>query len=242
MAELIRLENANKIYNLSNSEVRAMDNMSLKIDEGEFVAIVGKSGSGKSTLMNIIGCLDIQTSGKYYLEGTDVSKLSDNELSKIRNFKIGFIFQGFNLISTLDAYENVELPLVYRGIDKYTRRNLIINALGKVGLLERMHHRPSQMSGGQQQRVSIARAIASSPSIILADEPTGNLDSKSGNEIMDILTQLNQEGKTVILITHDDNIAKQAKRVIKIQDGTIISDTREELLNNKLKAQVIECL
>ena len=180
--------------------------------------------------MNIIGCLDIQTFGKYYLEGIDVSTLSDNELSKIRNFKIGFIFQGFNLISTLDAFENVELPLIYRGINKNIRKDLVKNALKKVGLESRMYHKPSQMSGGQQQRVSIARAIASSPSIILADEPTGNLDSKSGKEIMDILMNLNKEGRTIVLITHDDNLAKLAKRVIKIQDGMIVSDTKQMVL------------
>lgn len=230
MEELIRLENVYKIYNLETSKVTAMDNINLTIDTGEFVAIVGKSGSGKSTLMNIIGCLDIQTFGKYYLEGIDVSTLSDNELSKIRNFKIGFIFQGFNLISTLDAFENVELPLIYRGINKNIRKDLVKNALKKVGLESRMYHKPSQMSGGQQQRVSIARAIASSPSIILADEPTGNLDSKSGKEIMDILMNLNKEGRTIVLITHDDNLAKLAKRVIKIQDGMIVSDTKQMVL------------
>lgn len=230
MEELIRLENVYKIYNLETSKVTAMDNINLTIDTGEFVAIVGKSGSGKSTLMNIIGCLDIQTFGKYYLEGIDVSTLSDNELSKIRNFKIGFIFQGFNLISTLDAFENVELPLIYRGINKNIRKDLVKNALKKVGLESRVYHKPSQMSGGQQQRVSIARAIASSPSIILADEPTGNLDSKSGKEIMDILMNLNKEGRTIVLITHDDNLAKLAKRVIKIQDGMIVSDTKQMVL------------
>ena len=230
MEELIRLENVYKTYNLETSNVTAMNNINLTIECGEFVAIVGKSGSGKSTLMNVIGCLDIQTLGKYYLEGVDVSTLSDNELSKIRNFKIGFIFQGFNLISTLDAFENVELPLIYRGINKNIRKDLVENALIKVGLAERMHHRPSQMSGGQQQRVSIARAIASSPSIILADEPTGNLDSKSGTEIMNILMNLNKEGKTVVLITHDDNLASLAKRVIKIQDGAIVSDIKQKVL------------
>lgn len=230
MEELIRLENVYKTYNLETSNVTAMNNINLTIECGEFVAIVGKSGSGKSTLMNVIGCLDIQTLGKYYLEGVDVSTLSDNELSKIRNFKIGFIFQGFNLISTLDAFENVELPLIYRGINKNIRKDLVENALIKVGLAERMHHRPSQMSGGQQQRVSIARAIASSPSIILADEPTGNLDSKSGAEIMNILMNLNKEGKTVVLITHDDNLASLAKRVIKIQDGAIVSDIKQKVL------------
>lgn len=213
-----------KIYNPGIDEVRAVDGIDLTINEGEFVAIIGHSGSGKSTLMNMIGCLDEPTSGEYYLHGKDVSILSDNELSTIRNKEIGFIFQGFNLIANLDALGNVELPLLYRGIDKKKRRQIASKALQLVGLAKRMTHKPSEMSGGQQQRVAIARAIAAQPPIILADEPTGNLDSKSSKEIMNILKQLHQGGRTVIIITHDPDIAKQTKRVVHISDGKIDAD------------------
>ena len=189
------------------------------------MAIIGHSGSGKSTLMNMLGCLDVPTSGEYWLHGQDVSALSDDELSDIRNREIGFIFQGFNLIPNLTALENVELPLIYRGVSKSVREELSVEALKKVGLEHRMDHKPSEMSGGQQQRVAIARAIAQAPPVILADEPTGNLDSNSTKEIMDILKGLHKEGRTVILITHDNEIAAQAKRVIKIRDGKIESDS-----------------
>lgn len=199
--------------------MRALDHVSLTIDEQEFVAIIGHSGSGKSTLMNMLGCLDVPTSGEYWLHGQDVSALSDDALSDIRNREIGFIFQGFNLIPNLTALENVELPLIYRGVSKSVREELSVEALKKVGLEHRMDHKPSEMSGGQQQRVAIARAIAQAPPVILADEPTGNLDSNSTKEIMDILKGLHKEGRTVILITHDNEIAAQAKRVIKIRDG-----------------------
>ena len=202
-----------------------MDHVSVQIHEKEFVAIIGQSGSGKSTLMNMLGCLDVPTSGTYMLHGQDVSHMSDDELSDIRNKEIGFIFQGFNLIQNLTALENVELPLIYRGVGKKERIELAENALKKVGLEKRMDHKPSEMSGGQQQRVAIARAIAQAPPIILADEPTGNLDSGSSREIMQILKELHEEGRTVILITHDNEIAAQAKRVIKILDGKIASDT-----------------
>ena len=195
---------------------------------GEFVAIIGQSGSGKSTLMNMIGCLDVPTEGTYILNGQNVSKLSDNELSDIRNQEIGFIFQGFNLIANLTAQENVELPLIYRGVPKKERHELSVAALKKVGLAHRMDHRPPEMSGGQQQRVAIARAIAQAPPVILADEPTGNLDSASSMEILDILKQLHAENRTVILITHDNDIAKQAKRVIRIKDGKIERDYENE--------------
>ena len=205
--------------------MRALDHVSLTIDEQEFVAIIGHSGSGKSTLMNMLGCLDVPTSGEYWLHGQDVSALSDDELSDIRNREIGFIFQGFNLIPNLTALENVELPLIYRGVSKSVREELSVEALKKVGLEHRMDHKPSEMSGGQQQRVAIARAIAQAPPVILADEPTGNLDSNSTKEIMDILKGLHKEGRTVILITHDNEIAAQAKRVIKIRDGKIESDS-----------------
>ena len=225
MAEaLIEIRDLCKIYNPGEVEVRALDHVNLTINRGELVAIIGQSGSGKSTL----GCLDVPTSGDYYLSGQNVAKLSDNELSDIRNREIGFIFQGFNLIPNLTAVENVEVPLIYRGIGKRERRQLAIASLEKVGLGHRLDHKPSQMSGGQQQRVAIARAIAAAPPLILADEPTGNLDSASSKEILGILKQLHASGRTVILITHDNEIAAQAKRIIHIRDGQIDSDINNE--------------
>ena len=214
-----------KVYNPGENEVRALDHVSLSIEKGEFVSIIGQSGSGKSTLMNMLGCLDVPTSGKYYLNGKDVSTLTDDEQSDIRNREIGFIFQGFNLISNLTAQENVELPLIYRGVPKKERERLAVESLKIVGLSHRMDHKPNEMSGGQQQRVAIARAIAAKPPVILADEPTGNLDSASSREILEILKKLYVGGRTVILITHDNGIAAQAKRVIRIMDGKIESDT-----------------
>ena len=211
MSALVEIQDISKIYNPGENEVRALDHISLTIQKGEFVAIIGQSGSGKSTLMNMIGCLDVPTEGTYILNGQNVSKLSDNELSDIRNQEIGFIFQGFNLIANLTAQENVELPLIYRGVPKKERHELSVAALKKVGLAHRMDHRPSEMSGGQQQRVAIARAIAQAPPVILADEPTGNLDSASSMEILDILKQLHAENRTVILITHDNDIASRQK-------------------------------
>lgn len=225
MSALVEIKDVCKVYNPGENEVRALDHVSLTIDEQEFVAIIGHSGSGKSTLMNMLGCLDVPTSGEYWLHGQDVSALSDDALSDIRNREIGFIFQGFNLIPNLTALENVELPLIYRGVSKSVREELSVEALKKVGLEHRMDHKPSEMSGGQQQRVAIARAIAQAPPVILADEPTGNLDSNSTKEIMDILKGLHKEGRTVILITHDNEVAAQAKRVIKIRDGKIESDS-----------------
>ena len=222
---LIKVEDLCKIYNPGENEVRALDHVNLEIKTGEFVAIIGQSGSGNSTFMNMLGCLDVPTSGKYYLNGTDVSTMKDNDLSVVRNREIGFIFQGFNLIANLNAIENVELPLIYRGIDRKTRHKLAIESLKMVGLEKRMQHKPSEMSGGQQQRVAIARAIAAKPPVILADEPTGNLDSASSREILGILKQMHQSGKTVILITHDNGIADQARRVVRIMDGKIESDT-----------------
>ncbi len=213
MENLIRVQDLCKIYNPGENEVRALDKVNLEINRGEFIAIIGHSGSGKSTLMNMLGCLDIPMSGSYYLNGKDVSAMNDNQLSEIRNEEIGFIFQGFNLIANLNAIENVELPLIYRGIGRSERNRLAREALIKVGLEKRMHHRPSEMSGGQQQRVAIARAIAAEPPVILADEPTGNLDSSSTQEIMDILKELHNAGRSVILITHDDDIAEQTKRL-----------------------------
>lgn len=222
---LIKVEDLCKIYNPGENEVRALDHVSLEIKKGELVAIIGQSGSGKSTFMNMLGCLDVPTSGKYYLNGTDVSEMLDNELSEVRNREIGFIFQGFNLIANLNAIENVELPLIYRGIDRKTRHQLAIDSLKMVGLEKRMDHKPSEMSGGQQQRVAIARAIAAQPPVILADEPTGNLDSASSREILGILKKMHKTGRTVILITHDNGIAAQARRVVRIMDGKIESDT-----------------
>ena len=221
---LIKVEDLCKIYNPGENEVRALDHVSLEIKKGELVAIIGQYGSGKSTFMNMLGCLDVPTSGKYYLNGTDVSEMSDNELSEVRNREIGFIFQGFNLIANLNAIENVELPLIYRGIDRKTRHQLAIDSLKMVGLEKRMDHKPSEMSGGQQQRVAIARAIAAQPPVILADEPTGNLDSASSREILGILKKMHKTGRTVILITHDNGIAAQARRVVRIMDGKIESD------------------
>ncbi len=229
METLIEIKDMCKVYNPGENEVWALDHVNVTIKEQEFVAIIGHSGSGKSTLMNMLGCLDVPTTGSYLLHGKDVSSLSDDELSDIRNAEIGFIFQGFNLIQNLTAYENVELPLIYRGVGKKERQSLSLNALEKVGLSQRTSHKPSEMSGGQQQRVAIARAIAQAPPVILADEPTGNLDSGSTKEIMGILKALHEEGRTVILITHDDDIAEQAKRVIKIKDGKVEEDfTRGE--------------
>ena len=221
---LIEIHDIYKIYNPGENEVRALDGINLTVEHGEFLAIVGQSGSGKSTLMNMLGLLDIPTSGTYLLDGIDTKNMTDDELSEIRNKEIGFIFQGFNLIPSLTAVENVELPLVYRGMKKEERNKLALEALERVGLSHRLDHLPKQMSGGQQQRVAIARAVAARPPVILADEPTGNLDSHSGIEVMKILHELHEEGRTVILITHDNDIANEAQRVIRIQDGQIVSD------------------
>lgn len=224
MEPLIQVENIHKIYNPGENEVRALDGVSLTIHRGELVAIIGHSGSGKSTLMNMLGCLDTPTSGKYVLDGQDVASMTDNQLADVRNKEIGFIFQGFNLISNLDAVGNVELPLVYRGVSKNERKQLAMEALKSVGLEDRMKHKPNEMSGGQQQRVAVARAVAAKPPIILADEPTGNLDTKSTQEIMEILKELHRSGRTVIIITHDEEIASQTHRVIRILDGRIEED------------------
>ena len=224
MGALIHIENMKKIYNPGENEVRALDGIDLDIEKGDLVAIVGHSGSGKSTLMNMLGCLDTPTSGKYVLDGQDVASMTDNQLADVRNKEIGFIFQGFNLISNLDAVGNVELPLVYRGVSKNERTQLAMEALKSVGLEDRMKHKPNEMSGGQQQRVAVARAVAAKPPIILADEPTGNLDTKSTQEIMEILKELHRSGRTVIIITHDEEIASQAHRVIRILDGRIEED------------------
>ncbi len=225
---MIELENIKKIYSLGEEEVRALDGVSLNVMEHEFVAIVGASGSGKSTLMNIIGCLDTPDEGKYYIDGQDVTSLSERELATMRNRKIGFIFQQFNLLPKLTAYENVELPLIYQGVTAKERRERVETALERVGLIKRVHHRPNQLSGGQQQRVAVARALATRPSLILADEPTGNLDSRSSRDIMNLIHELHEQGNTIILITHDEGIARQAERQVRIMDGKIVSDTRDE--------------
>ena len=214
-----------KFYNVGGQTVRALNGVSLDIEDGEYVTVVGTSGSGKSTLMNILGCLDVPTSGSYFLDGEDVSALSDNALSDIRSRKIGFIFQSFNLIPGLTALENVELPLLYRKVSKSRRTDTALRALESVGLTDRALHRPSELSGGQQQRVAIARAIAADPQIILADEPCGNLDSRSGAEILEILSKLNSSGKTVVMITHNEETAKKAKRLVRISDGAMKVDS-----------------
>ena len=247
---LIKVEDLCKIYNPGENEVRALDHVSLEIKKGELVAIIGQSGSGKSTFMNMLGCLDVPTSGKYYLNGTDVSEMTDNELSEVRNREIGFIFQGFNLIANLNAIENVELPLIYRGIDRKTRHELAIESLKMVGLEKRMDHKPSEMSGGQQQRVAIARAIAAQPPVILADEPTGNLDSHTSEEVMALMQNVvRKQKKTLVMVTHDNHLATYADRVFHIIDGKIvkIEDNRNKNVNNlvqnekeseKIKAEI----
>ena len=222
---LIDVKNLFKIYHEGEeSEVRALDGVYLSVDRGEFLAIIGQSGSGKSTLMNILGCLDIPTYGDYHLDGVDVTELSDRQLAHIRNKQIGFIFQQYNLIPKLSVLENVELPLLYAGVPAEERRDRAIRSLERVGLADKWKHLPSQLSGGQQQRVSIARALAGSPSVILADEPTGALDSRTGREVLGFLQKLNAEGDTVVLITHDNSIAVKAKRIVRLQDGRIIYD------------------
>ncbi|MBA4493870.1 ABC transporter ATP-binding protein [Paenactinomyces guangxiensis] len=223
---MITLQDIHKTYLLGDETVYALHNVSLEISEGEFVAIVGQSGSGKSTLMNVVGCLDRPTSGVYQFGGDEISKLNDHQIATIRNTKIGFVFQNFNLLPSLTAAENVELPLIYQGMSAKKRRRLAEKALHSVGLGDRLSHRPSQLSGGQQQRVAIARALAAKPPLILADEPTGALDSKTGRDILQILQKLNQEGHTIVLITHDQEIAKEAKRVIRLQDGKLVEDRR----------------
>lgn len=222
---MIKIEDMYKIYKMGDNEVRALDGISFHIKPQEFVAIIGPSGSGKSTLMNMIGCLDTPTSGKYWLDQKEVSKLKQDSLANFRNKKIGFIFQGFNLLPKLTALENVELPLIYMGLNRKERHKAAKEVLEQVGLGDRTHHKPAELSGGQQQRVAIARALSSKPSIILADEPTGALDSKTGIEIMDMLHRFHETGKTIILITHDNNLAKQAKRIIRLQDGKVTEDS-----------------
>lgn len=220
---LISARDICRYYTVGGQCVRALNGVSLDIDVGEYVTVVGASGSGKSTLMNILGCLDLPSSGSYFLDGEDVSTLADSSLSRIRGIKIGFIFQSFNLIPGLTALENVELPLMYRHVPRKTRREIALAALDSVKLSDRAHHRPSEMSGGQQQRTAIARAIASEPSLILADEPCGNLDSRSGAEVLDILSALNRSGRTIVMITHSEQTARQAQRLVRISDGKLVT-------------------
>ena len=224
MEHLIELRDVYKIYPMGEENVHALDGVSLSIDQGEFVAIVGSSGSGKSTAMNIIGCLDVPTSGSYHLGGVDVSTMDDDQQAEIRNKMLGFIFQQYNLIPKLNVLENVELPLLYAGVPAGERRERAVRALERVGLAAKQKNLPSQLSGGQQQRVSIARALAGDPSVILADEPTGALDSHTGREVLGFLKKLNREGDTVVLITHDNSIAVKADRIVRLQDGRIIYD------------------
>ncbi|HAQ39507.1 MAG TPA: macrolide ABC transporter ATP-binding protein [Clostridiales bacterium] len=221
---MIDLRNITKTYDMGSVQVQVLKGITLHVDEGEFLSIIGPSGSGKSTLMNMIGCLDAPTTGEYYLAGREISTYNEKQLSKIRNKKIGFIFQKFNLLPKLSAFENVELPLIYRGMNSRERKQLSMEALKKVGLSDRINHKPTELSGGQQQRVAIARALAGDPPVLLADEPTGNLDSKSGSDVMNLIRQLSSEGKTIVLITHDSEIAKEAESTITIKDGLLLNN------------------
>ena len=239
MPPLVELKDIYKIYKMGDTEVRALDGISLTIEKGEFVAIIGKSGSGKSTCMNIIGCLDVATSGTYRLNGKDISRYSDDELAEVRNKMLGFIFQQYNLLPKLSILENVALPLLYAGMSDAEQTERALASLDRVGLKEKAKNVPSQLSGGQQQRVSIARALAGNPSVILADEPTGALDSKTGRDVMNFLRQLHEEGNTIVLITHDNSIAAQAQRVVRITDGRIVYDgpaEGDEIVSKQEKA------
>ncbi|HEX6179191.1 MAG TPA: ABC transporter ATP-binding protein [Thermoanaerobaculia bacterium] len=223
-AHLIEMHELTRVYDLGPQQIRALNGVDLKIDQGEYVAIMGPSGSGKSTLMNIIGCLDTPSAGSYLLDGVPVETLNDDELAAIRNKKIGFVFQTFNLLARTTALQNVELPLVYAKIPRHERRQLAEEALTAVGLQDRMAHQPNELSGGQRQRVAIARALVNRPSLLLADEPTGNLDSQTGREILDLFHELHARGNSIILVTHEDDVAKEAKRTIRLRDGKIVSE------------------
>jgi putative ABC transport system ATP-binding protein len=220
MAELIRLDRVSKVYGMGDAAVAALNNFSLSVDEGELLAVMGPSGSGKSTLMNILGCLDVPTSGTYHFAGEDVSSFSETELAHVRNRRIGFVFQQFHLLPKLSAWRNVELPLLYRNASD--RRAQAIHALEQVGLSNRINHRPNQLSGGQQQRVAVARALVTNPDLILADEPTGNLDTASGHDVLELLRSLNSEGRTIVIITHDPDVAPVAKRTVQVRDGRLV--------------------
>lgn len=224
MVPVVEMRNITKVYGHGEAEVRAVDGVTLTVDQGEYVAIMGASGSGKSTLMNIIGALDVATSGSYRIDGVDIGDLDDDALSLVRNRRIGFIFQAFNLIPRMSAAANVELPLMYRGVRRGERRRRALAALEKVGLADRSHHQPNELSGGQQQRVAVARALAMEPSLMLADEPTGNLDSRSTADVLDLLDEIHAEGKTIVIITHEDEVAARASRVVTLRDGRIESD------------------
>ena len=224
MIPVVEMHDITKVYGEGEAEVRAVDGVSLTVEPGEFVAIMGASGSGKSTLMNIIGALDVATSGTYKIDGVDIGDLDDDALSLVRNRRIGFIFQAFNLIPRMSAASNVELPLMYRGVRRSERRRRALDALAKVGLADRSHHQPNELSGGQQQRVAVARALAMEPSLMLADEPTGNLDSRSTADVLDLLDEIHTEGKTIVIITHEDDVAERAGRVVTLRDGKVESD------------------
>lgn len=233
---IMKIDSLGKVYKNGHIEVEALRDVNLSISKGEFVSIMGPSGSGKSTLMNIVGCLDRATSGTYLLDDVNISSLSDIELAKIRNLKIGFVFQSFNLLPRITALQNVELPMIYAGVSAKERRKKAMNALERVGLLERMNHKPNEMSGGQKQRVAIARALVNSPAIILADEPTGNLDSASGEDIMVLFQELNREGVTIVLVTHEPDIAEHTKRVVSFRDGRLVKDI---VVENPLDAREV---
>jgi putative ABC transport system ATP-binding protein len=224
---LIRLDKISRRYQMGGETIHALREVSLTIERGEYVAIMGPSGSGKSTLMNLIGCLDTPTSGTYELNGTDVSDMDDNQLAEVRNREIGFVFQTFNLLARSNALHNVELPLIYASVPAVERRRIALEAIANVGLTDRMHHRPNELSGGQRQRVAVARALVNKPSILLADEPTGNLDSRTGEEIMALFAELSKKGNTIILVTHEEDIARHARRILRIRDGLIASDEQQ---------------
>ena len=236
MSSLISFRNITKVYEMGDTQVHALDGVSMEVQPNEYLAIMGPSGSGKSTLMNILGCLDTPTSGIYEFKGINVSDMTDNELARIRNKEIGFVFQTFNLLARSDALHNVELPLIYGGVGSGERKNRAKEAIERVGLLDRMHHKPNELSGGQRQRVAIARALVTRPAIILADEPTGNLDTKTGDEIMMLFEQLHEEGNTIILVTHEEYIAEHANRIVRVRDGKIEHDDvvrNRKILNHK---------